>query len=196
MEIGLYVAPVSRSQRLQTVSRFQWQGCSWRGGGEPREPGSQGARLPTVGGDSRCSSPALQASRTSFPTNAQRVRTCSPSGLAAGSLAVPGASHLWAPAPACPSAWSALTPVSACRETPTFKTQLKSQPCPEAAAPLSGPGLALPSPSLRLPVCPWRSTLTTAPCGHVSPTLWAGLPQGLIHHLVIRVITVQATNAY
>lgn len=152
-------APSLQVPAVSGSLQFLWQSCSW---GRGRSPG---CGLPSAGGDHRVLSPALQASRTGFPSLAWRVPTCSPSRPLSGL----GASSLQAPALACPSA--------CLMENSHHQTKLKNQSFPEAAR-TPWLGLALPS-AHRPRVCPSHSTSTTVPRGRVSSPSGQGLPEGL-----------------
>lgn len=149
MEICLQEPTVSNSLC------FPWQEGSLGRGGKP------GCRLPTVGGNYRCLSPALQASRTSFPT---------------GPPAVP--LLCWMPPTSRPLPMPVLLPgVPSPFLYLTENSHLQS-PTQEPAMPRSCPGLALPSPSLRFFVFQPRSASMIVPCTHVSAPLQVGALRG------------------
>lgn len=105
-----------------------FRGKTAAGGGA----GSPGCRLPTVGGNYRCLSPALQASRTSFPT---------------GPPAVP--LLCWVPPTSRPLPMPVLLPGVPSPCLYLMENSHLQSLTQEPAMPRSCPGLALPSPSIR-----------------------------------------------
>lgn len=133
--------------------------------------GARGARLPTAGSDLRCLRPASEASRTSFPTGALCVLTCSPSGPPA---APPRG---WVPPTSRPRLMPAVLPVWSVLPLPLMETARLPNP------PREPPGRAQKLPGA--PGCMWPCLPLTV---HNTSWLPAALPRcwfpaDVSHHL-------------